>query len=178
MKETPGYYTTGDAGYFDEDCYLNVSTRVDDMINTAGHCLSTSAMEEVLLAHPSVAEAAVVGKVEELKGEIPIGFVVIKTGCIREGIERQLVALVRKEMGAIACFQHVLVVERLPKSRSNKILRHVLRKIIEGEPYKIPAIIEEEAVLPMIEGVVKSYGYGLGEKYTLRYRGDVDELNK
>ncbi len=148
------------------------------MINTAGHCLSTSAMEEVLISHPAVAEAAVVGKVEELKGEIPIGFVVMKSGWRREGIERELVGLVRKEMGPIACFHHVLVVDKLPKSRSSKILRHILRKIIEGEEYKVASIIEDESVLGMVEAVVKSYGHGLGEKYKLRYRGDVDELNK
>jgi propionyl-CoA synthetase len=178
MTETPGYYTTGDAGYFDKDGYLNVMTRLDDIINTAGHRLSTAAMEEILISHPSVSEAAVVAKIEELKGEIPIGFVVIKTGCAREGIEKQLIALMRKEIGPVACFQNVLVVDKLPKTRSGKILRHVLRKIIEGEPYKFPATIEDEAVLPAVEAVVKKYGRGLGEKYTLKYRGDVDDFNK
>jgi propionyl-CoA synthetase len=132
MTETPGYYTTGDAGYFDKDGYLNVMTRLDDIINTAGHRLSTAAMEEILISHPSVSEAAVVAKIEELKGEIPVGFVVIKTGCPREGIEKQLIALMRKEIGPVACFQMVLVVDKLPKTRSGKILRNVLRKIIEG----------------------------------------------
>lgn len=114
------------------DGYLNVMTRLDDIINTAGHRLSTAAMEEILISHPSVSEAAVVAKIEELKGEIPVGFVVVKTGYPREGIEKQLVALMRKEIGPVACFQMVLVVEKLPKTRSGKILRNILRKIIEG----------------------------------------------
>ena len=96
MTETPGYYTTGDAGYFDNDGYLNVMTRLDDIINTAGHRLSTAAMQEQLISHPSVSEAAVVAKIEQLKGQVPIGFVVIKSGFSRENIQKQLIALVRK----------------------------------------------------------------------------------
>jgi propionyl-CoA synthetase len=162
MTETPGYYTTGDAGYFDEDGYLNVMTRLDDIINTAGHRLSTASMEEILLTHPSINEAAVVAKIEELKGEIPIGFVVIKTGHSSQGIEKELIALIRKTIGPVACFQHVVVVDKLPKTRSGKILRNILRKIIEGEPYKFPATIEDETVLEVIKEVVKKYGKGLG----------------
>jgi propionyl-CoA synthetase len=113
-----------------------------------------------------------------LKGEIPVGFVVVKNGYSREGIEKQMIALIRKEIGPVACFQLVLIVEKLPKTRSGKILRHVLRKIIEGEPYKFPATIEDESVLAAVEKVVKNYGRGLGQKYTLKYRGDVDEFNK
>ena len=152
-------------------------TRLDDIINTAGHRLSTAAMEEKLISHPAVSEAAVVAKIEELKGEIPVGFVVIKNGQSKEGIEKQLIALIRKEIGPVAAFQIVVVVDKLPKTRSGKILRNVLRKIIEGEPYKFPATIEDESVLATIEEAVKKYGKGLGSKYTLKYRGDVDSFN-
>lgn len=177
MTETPGYYTTGDAGYFDKDGYLNVMTRLDDIINTAGHRLSTAAMEEVLLTHPSISEAAVVAKIEELKGEIPIGFVVIKSGKPREGIEKELVQAIRKHIGPVACFQIVIVVDKLPKTRSGKILRHILRKMLEGEKYKYPATIEDDSVLSIIQKQIVEFGHGLGEKSKLTYRGDMDEFD-
>jgi propionyl-CoA synthetase len=162
MQETPGYYTTGDAGYYDNDGYLNVMTRLDDIINTAGHRLSTAQMEEVLIGHPAVSEAAVVAKMEELKGEIPIGFVVLKANQKIENIEKQLIQLIRHEIGPVASFQHVIIVERLPKTRSGKILRNILRKIIEGEEYKFPATIEDESALTIAHEKVKAYGKGLG----------------
>lgn len=109
LEETPGYYTTGDAGYFDSDGYLNVMTRLDDIINTAGHRLSTAGMEEELLRHHSVSEAAVVAKIDDLKGEIPVGFVVLKSGSPPEGIEKELIGLIRKQIGPVAAFQHVII---------------------------------------------------------------------
>lgn len=178
MKETPGYYTTGDAGYFDKDGYLNVMTRLDDIINTAGHRLSTASMEEQLISHSSVSEAAVVAKIDELRGEIPIGFVVLKTGAERKDIEKQLITLIRHNIGPVAFFHTVIVVDKLPKTRSGKILRNVLRKIIEGEEYRFPATIEDESVLGVIETVVKAYGKGLGHRSALKYRGDVDKLDR
>lgn len=108
-------------------------TRLDDIINTAGHRLSTASMEEVLLGHESINEAAVVAKIEELKGEIPVGFVVIKTGHSKENIAKELIALIRKNIGPVASFQHVIIVDKLPKTRSGKILRNILRHMIEGE---------------------------------------------
>ena len=114
------------------------------------------------MTHEKVSEAAVVAKIEELKGEIPVGFVVLKTGRDKTGIEKELITLIRKEIGPVAAFQHVLVVDKLPKTRSGKILRHILRKIIEGETYKYPPTIEDDTVLKAIEEKVKQYGKGLG----------------
>lgn len=145
------------------------------MINTAGHRLSTASMEEILIRGGRVVEAAVVAKIEELKGEVPVGFVVLKQGEeMDEGaVRKELVALIRKDIGPVAAFQHVIIVEKLPKTRSGKILRHVLRKILENEPYKVPATIEDESVLVKITEAVKKYGHGLGEKRKLIYVADL-----
>lgn len=157
----PGYYLTGDAGYIDDEGYLWIMGRTDDIINTAGHRLSTGAMEEVLASHPDVAECAVTGVADEVKGEIPIGFVVLKAGVQRENgdLVRELVQLVRERIGPIASFKVVVVVSRLPKTRSGKILRGVMKKIADGERYSVPATIEDPAVLTEVAESLRGIGY-------------------
>jgi len=141
----PGYYSSGDAGYFDEEGYLFVMGRVDDVINVAGHRLSTGRMEEVVGAHPAVAECAVVGVHDELKGQLPVGFAILKDGTnmSAEQINDDVVALVRREIGPIACFRTLHVVTRLPKTRSGKILRKVIRQIAQGQDYVVPSTIDD-----------------------------------
>ncbi|MBZ9556891.1 MULTISPECIES: propionyl-CoA synthetase [unclassified Modicisalibacter] len=145
----PGYYLTGDGGYFDEEGYLFVMGRTDDVINVAGHRLSTGEMEEVVGAHPAVAECAVIGIQDALKGQVPIALVIPKDGFDGddEALERALVALVRERIGGIACLHQVLVVPRLPKTRSGKILRKLLRNIADGEAYGMPSTIDDPASL-------------------------------
>lgn len=157
----PGFYLTGDAGYIDADGYLWIMGRTDDIINTAGHRLSTGAMEEVLASHPDVAECAVTGVADEVKGEIPIGFVVLKSGVQRENgdLVRELVQLVRERIGPIASFKVVLVVNRLPKTRSGKILRGVMKKIADGERYSVPPTIEDPVVLTEVAESLRGIGY-------------------
>jgi propionyl-CoA synthetase len=149
----PGYYLTGDGGYFDEDGYLFVMGRTDDVINVAGHRLSTGAIEEVVAAHPDVAECAVIGIDDQLRGEVPLGFVVLKAGAAREAteLERELVERVREQVGAFACFREARVVPRLPKTRSGKILRSTMRSIAAGKDYRVPSTIEDPAALTEIE---------------------------
>jgi len=158
----PGYYFTGDGGYVDEDGYLFVMGRVDDVINVAGHRLSTGAMEEVLARHPAVAECAVLGTADNLKGQVPVGFVVLKAGVDQpqKEIARQLVQAVRQEIGAIACFKTVLFVQRLPKTRSGKILRGTMRKIVDGQDYRVPSTIDDPQTLKEIEAAARQAGYG------------------
>ncbi len=153
LSAVPGYYLTGDAGYQDEDGYLWIMSRIDDIINVSGHRLSTGAMEEVLAAHPDVAECAVIGVTDDLKGEIPLGLVVLKAGASRSAaeIEQELIALVRERIGPVACFRHALVVKRLPKTRSGKILRGVMRKIADQQPYAMPATIDDPVILDEIK---------------------------
>lgn len=141
----PGYYLSGDGGYFDEDGYLFIMGRTDDVINVAGHRLSTGRMEEVVGAHDCVAECAVVGINEDLKGQIPVAFVILKDGVAisADDISQQVVELVRQEVGAIACLRDVHIVTRLPKTRSGKILRKVIRQIAHGEDYVIPSTIDD-----------------------------------
>ena len=157
----PGHYLTGDAGYQDEDGYLYIMSRVDDIINVAGHRLSTGAMEEVLASHPDVAECAVVGVADELKGEIPVGFVVTKAGVTKsEGdIVRELVERVRDQIGPVAAFKTATVVARLPKTRSGKILRGTVKRIAEGVEYTTPATIDDPAVLDEIAAALRTLGY-------------------
>jgi len=145
----PGYYFTGDAGSIDEDGYVYVMGRVDDIINVAGHRLSTGRMEEVLAAHPDVAECAVVGAADDLKGQIPLGLVVLKTGANRDPAEvsSELVRMVREQIGPVAAFKRAVVVNRLPKTRSGKILRSSIRKIADGAEFAIPATIEDPSVI-------------------------------
>ena len=144
-----GHYLTGDAGYRDADGYMYVMSRVDDIINVAGHRLSTGGIEEVLASHPDVAECAVIGVADELKGEVPVGFIVLKAGVVRSEreIAREVVDRVRDSIGAFACFKTALVVKGLPKTRSGKILRGTMKKIADGVDYTIPATIEDAAVL-------------------------------
>jgi propionyl-CoA synthetase len=157
----PGHYLTGDAGYEDEDGYLYIMSRVDDIINVAGHRLSTGAMEEVLAGHPDVAECAVVGVADALKGEIPVGFVVTKTGVSRSDAElaKQLVERVRERIGPVAAFKLAIVVKRLPKTRSGKILRGTMKKIADGTEYVMPATIDDPAILDDITETLKKAGY-------------------
>jgi propionyl-CoA synthetase len=158
----PGYYNTSDAGYIDEDGYVFIMGRTDDIINVAGHRLSTGGMEEVLASHPAVAECAVVGIRDELKGEQPCGFVVLKSGVGQSPteVERELVALVRERIGPVAAFKLALTVNRLPKTRSGKILRATMKKIADGEDYAMPATIEDPAVLDEIAAVLRGRGLG------------------
>jgi propionyl-CoA synthetase len=152
----PGYYQTADAGYIDEDGYVYVMARTDDIINVAGHRLSTGGMEEVLAGHQDVAECAVIGINDALKGQVPIGFVVLKAGVNRrpEDIEQECIGLVRDRIGAVASFKRALVVPRLPKTRSGKILRGTMRKIADNEAWRMPATIDDPAVLEEIAGAL------------------------
>jgi propionyl-CoA synthetase len=161
LTRHPGHYLTGDAGYEDEDGYLYIMSRVDDIINVAGHRLSTGAMEEVLAGHPDVAECAVVGVADALKGEIPVGFVVTKAGVSRSEAElaKQLVERVREHIGPVAAFKLAMVVTRLPKTRSGKILRGTMKKIADGAEYGVPATIDDPAVLSEIADTLKKAGY-------------------
>ncbi len=158
----PGYYNTSDAGYIDADGYVFIMGRTDDIINVAGHRLSTGGMEEVLASHPAVAECAVVGIKDALKGEQPCGFVVLKHGVSQSPaeIEKELVALVRDKIGPVAAFKLALTVNRLPKTRSGKILRATMKKIADGEDYAMPATIEDSSVLGEIGEALKGRGIG------------------
>lgn len=161
LSTHPGWYLTGDAGYRDEDGYLWIMSRIDDIINTAGHRLSTGAMEEVLAAHPDVAEAAVIGAADELKGELPVGLVVLKSGVQRahEEIKADLVRMVRERIGPVAAFKKVAIVDRLPKTRSGKVLRATMRKIADGQEYRVPPTIDDPAILDEVTEALKSIGY-------------------
>ena len=161
LTEYPGYYATGDGGYMDDEGYIYIMGRVDDVINVAGHRLSTGGMEEVVAKHPDVAECAVIGVNDVLKGQVPIGFIVLKAGVSKPqaDITREVVGMVRSEIGALACLKDVAVVPRLPKTRSGKILRSTMRKIADGQEYKTPSTIEDPAALQEIEGAAKTIGY-------------------
>jgi propionyl-CoA synthetase len=161
LSHYPGYYLTGDAGYCDEDDYLWIMSRIDDIINTAGHRLSTGAMEEALSYHQDVAECAVIGVNDEIKGELPLGLIVLKANaeCEESKLVGELVDLVREEIGPVAAFKTAAVVKRLPKTRSGKILRGIMRKIANGQEYKVPATIDDPAILDEITDVLKKVGY-------------------
>lgn len=156
-----GYYLTGDSGYIDKDGYVWVMGRMDGVINVAGHRLSTGEMEEVVAKHPDVAECAVIGVDDELKGELPMGFVVLKEGIERDprALVEGIVQLVRDEIGAVAAFKIATVVNRLPKTRSGKILRGTMRSMADGKEWNMPSTIEDKAVLPEIEEAIKALGY-------------------
>lgn len=161
LADYPGYYKTGDAGYMDEDGYLYVMSRTDDIINVAGHRLSTGGMEEVLAGHPAVAECAVIGVADPLKGQVPLGFVVLKDGVNTpaEQILKELVQMVRDRIGPVAAFKQATIVHRLPKTRSGKILRGTMQKIADGETYPVPATIDDPAILPEIKEALEEIGY-------------------
>ncbi|MCB1761361.1 MAG: propionyl-CoA synthetase [Gammaproteobacteria bacterium] len=161
LSANDGYYLTGDAGYKDEDGYLWIMSRIDDIINVAGHRLSTGGMEEVLASHPDVAECAVIGAADKLKGELPVGLVVLKAGVKRadDDVIAELVALVRQKIGPVAAFKKVAVVERLPKTRSGKILRGTMKKIADSQEYKMPATIDDPAILDEITQALIRIGY-------------------
>ena len=163
LTEFPGYYKTADAGFKDDDGYVSIMGRTDDIINVAGHRLSTGGMEEVLSGHKDVAECAVVGIKDELKGEVPCGFVVLKTGVNRpaDEIEKEIVALVREKIGPVAAFKLVVTVARLPKTRSGKILRGTIKKIADGDAWDMPATIDDPAVLDEIKAGLKGKGVGV-----------------
>lgn len=159
LSEYPGYYFTGDGGYKDDDGYVYITGRIDDVINVAGHRLSTADMEEIVAAHPAVAECAVVGVEDGMKGQVPVGFVVVKAGVTisEEALEAELVKMVRDKLGAIACFKEAILVRRLPKTRSGKILRKVMRAIADGKEFTAPSTIEDYAALDEIaEAIAKN----------------------
>jgi propionyl-CoA synthetase len=157
----PGYYLTSDAGFVDEDGYLWIMGRTDDIINIAGHRLSTGAMEEVLSSHPDVAECAVAGVHDPVKGEVPLGFVVLKAGVVKkqEEIVPEIISMVRQKIGPIASFKAAAVVKRLPKTRSGKILRGTIKKIADGVAYTVPATIDDPAILDEIAETLHGMGY-------------------
>jgi propionyl-CoA synthetase len=161
LSAFPGYYETADAGYVDENGYVFVMARTDDIINVAGHRLSTGALEEVLASHADVAECAVIGASDQLKGQVPLGFLVLKAGVERpyDEIVAEVVQLVRDRIGPVAAFKTAAVVERLPKTRSGKILRGTMRRIADGEPYTTPATIDDPAILDEIGEALRDIGY-------------------
>jgi len=162
LSEFPGYYKTADAGYVDEDGYVFVMARTDDIINVAGHRLSTGAMEEVCASHPDVAECAVIGVADAVKGQVPAGFLVLKSGVSRESsvVEQEVVGLVRERIGPVAAFKTAICVKRLPKTRSGKILRGTMQKIADGLDWKMPATIDDPAILGEIAGVLSERRIG------------------
>jgi len=161
MSKFPGYYETSDGGYKDEDGYVYVMGRMDDVINIAGHRLSTGAMEEVVATHPSVAECAVFGTDDQLKGQLPIGLVVLKAGAEEnlEELQAELVKMVRSQIGPIACYRETSIVARLPKTRSGKILRGTMRAISNGKEWRMPSTIDDPTVLDEITESLKNMGY-------------------
>jgi propionyl-CoA synthetase len=160
LIDFPGYYKTADAGFVDPEGYLYIMGRTDDIINVAGHRLSTGGMEEVLASHPDVAECAVIGMKDELKGEQPCGFVVLKSGVTRSpiDIEKDLVKLVRDKIGPVAAFKIAITVARLPKTRSGKILRGTMKKIADGDSWTMPATIDDPAIMEEIMAALQHKG--------------------
>jgi propionyl-CoA synthetase len=161
MSEYPGYYQTGDAGIIDEEGYLHVMSRTDDIINVAGHRLSTGGMEQVLASHPDVAECAVLGVDDQLQGQVPLGFLVLKDGVCKadDEIVADVVRMVRQEIGPVAAFRQATVVKRLPKTRSGKILRGTIQSIANSEEYQMPATIDDPSILSEITEALKALGY-------------------
>ena len=161
LETFPGYYETGDAGMIDADGYLYIMSRTDDVINVAGHRLSTGGMEEVLAGHPDVAECAVIGVGDDLKGQLPMGFICLNKGCDRDHAEivKECVKLVRDKIGPVAAFKSAVVVDRLPKTRSGKILRGIMVRIADGKDYKMPATIDDPVILEEITESLSTLGY-------------------
>lgn len=166
LHSYPGYYESGDAGYIDEDGYVHVMSRTDDIINVAGHRLSTGGMEEVLASHRDVAECAVIGVADQLKGQVPLGLLCLKAGVSRshEDIVKEVVQLVRERIGPVADFKRAVVVERLPKTRSGKILRGTMQKIADGQDWTLPATVEDPEALSEIGAALRTVGYALNER--------------
>lgn len=160
LQTFDGYYASGDGGYIDDDGYVFVMGRVDDVMNVAGHRLSTGEMEEVVGGHPAVAECAVIARDDDLKGQIPMGLVVLKTGVdIDEAtLAKELTQMIRNTIGAIACYKDTYVVKRLPKTRSGKILRKSMRQMVNGQPYAVPSTIDDVSIMPEIEGLLREKG--------------------
>jgi len=165
LETFPGYYETGDAGFIDEDGYIFVMSRTDDVINVAGHRLSTGAIEEVLAAHDDVAECAVIGAADAMKGQLPVGLLVLKAGADRteEDIAAEVVQMVRDQVGPVAVFKKAAIIGRLPKTRSGKVLRATMRKIADGDEYKVPATIEDPDVLDEVRIALQSLGYAASD---------------
>ena len=163
LAEYPGYYKTADAGFMDEDGYLSIMARTDDIINVAGHRLSTGGMEEVLAGHPDVAECAVIGVEDQLKGQLPVGFLILNAGVTKanEDVVAEVVQLVRDKIGPVAAFKLAVVVDRLPKTRSGKVLRGTMQKIADNQDYKMPATIDDPAILDGIDAALQSIGYSI-----------------
>jgi propionyl-CoA synthetase len=161
LSAYPGYYKTADAGFKDEEGYLSIMSRTDDIINVAGHRLSTGGIEEILASHPDVAECAVVGVADELKGEVPVGFVVLKAGVTRDRktIIDEIIFLVRERIGPVAAFKQAVIVKRLPKTRSGKVVRGTIKKIADGVAYNVPATIDDPATLDEIGEDLHTIGY-------------------
>ena len=161
LNRYPGFYLVGDAGYEDAEGYWWIMSRIDDIINVAGHRLSTGAMEEVLAGHPDVAECAVIGVADQMKGQLPVGLVVLKSGVTRSSgdIVKDLVDRVRGQIGAVAAFKQAVVIARLPKTRSGKVLRATMRAIADGQPYTVPATIDDPKILEEITAALKTMGY-------------------
>lgn len=161
LRAYPGYYFTGDGGYRDQDDYFYITGRIDDVINVAGHRLSTADMEEIVASHPAVAECTVIGVANDLKGQVPMGFVVLKAGVeiTETALEADLVKMVRERLGAVACFKNALIVKRLPKTRSGKILRRVMRNIADGKTFQPPSTIEDSGVLDEIKEKLHSVSF-------------------
>jgi propionyl-CoA synthetase len=166
LTEFPGYYMTADAGFIDQDGYAYIMSRTDDIINVAGHRLSTGAMEEVLCDHPDVAECAVLGVEDQLKGQVPVGFMVLKSGVGRadDGIVKEVIQMVRDRIGPVAAFKTATVVKRLPKTRSGKILRGTIQKIADNKEYKTPATIDDPAILDEMQTALEGIGLGKARK--------------
>jgi propionyl-CoA synthetase len=163
LDEFPGFYKTADAGMIDTDGYLYVMARTDDIINVAGHRLSTGGMEEVVAEHPDVAECAVIGIADAMKGQIPCGFIVLNSGVARDTgiIEKEVVGLVRDRIGPVAAFKMVVTIKRLPKTRSGKILRGTMQKIADREAWMMPATIDDPVILDEISEALKARGIGV-----------------
>jgi propionyl-CoA synthetase len=166
LTEFPGYYMTADAGFMDEDGYVYIMARTDDVINVAGHRLSTGAMEEVLSRHQDVAECAVLGVADSFKGQLPVGFIVLKLGVTKPHAQiiKEVVQMVRDQIGPVAAFKTAAVVDRLPKTRSGKILRGTIQKIADNEPWKMPATIDDPAILDEIKSALEGIGYASARK--------------
>lgn len=156
LEEHPGYYNSGDAGFIDEDGYIHIMARSDDVINTAGHRISTGALEQILLDHPDVADCAVIGVNDAFRGQVPVGFVVLNNGSVtsEQSLQQALVSRVREAMGSVAAFKKVRVVRALPKTRSGKILRGTMRAIANGEPWTVAPTIDDPKIFDELGPII------------------------